>query len=114
MVLGQRFTMDFWARAFQGGAQGGAIFEVFPTKDFGIYAGGYGERGEIFGNVDLVANQYSAHLGAAVWVIPRLRLEARYTFTLDDVPEQTLGMTSYNAYQEPNHNLALMGTVRIY
>jgi hypothetical protein len=99
-----------WGRALQGGGMGGGGLEYFPVQDFGIYADGFGGRGQLYIS-DLAVTRFGGDLGFAAWASPRVRLEAAYTLTRNVYPTQVSQGYSYDL-GETRHTLLLASAVR--
>jgi hypothetical protein len=110
-VVGRRFTIRPYGRAFQGGGEGGLDLGFYATRELGLFLGGFGERGEIYSSAE-VANRFGGQVGLSYWVAPSFRLSAYYNLSFVDLPNQVTDQVVYG-YHELDHTLSLGGSLRL-
>jgi hypothetical protein len=112
-VIARSFYGYAWGQALQSGGGGGLQLVFHPNRDLDIYAEGFGKRGEIFNNADVIAERFGATGGVAYWVSPSVRLEAAYDFTYTEQDDQTIGQVAYYPYTQLTHGFTLAAAVRL-
>ncbi len=89
-VFAKRVSLTAAGRAFDAGGGASAGVETFINKSIGVFLDGFADAHRRFIDDDVAYNQYGLDVGAAFWVIPRLRLQARYAISWLNVPNEDL------------------------
>ena len=112
IVIDRRAYVNLWGRVLQSGGGGGVDLGLYPTQQLGLFASGYGERGELYSDPP-VFNRAFADAGLSYWFTSRVRLAAYYEFTFNDEPSQSAGSMNFFGYTELEHAFRLEGAFRI-
>src|SRR5262249_30701684 len=113
VVFDRRWFLNPSCSVFDGGGQCSVGAGYYVTQNLGIMAGPSVQNGGYYANDDATFDRYSGNVGVSLWVAPRVRLASYYTFTLDHVPNQTIGTVTLRPYDEPQHMLTLEALLRL-